>query len=162
MTIRYLFTLCLLPLFLIIISCSKNNSTSEHTDLTGTWEVDLSHNNHTATLKGEIVFTGNRYVYTWYQPDQAINTKSKQWYPVEMEQGNVIAEEPGVIALLADSYGIPSGSDNNKIEYVIKPSKSNYLIHYDIQDNKLIWMNDNNLDGDFYDSNEKLIYTRMK
>ncbi len=163
--IRKLPILFLLLLSLTIISCSNNRKTAEEIGIAGTWETNLSQNNTVSTLKGQVVFTGNRYIYTWYQLIENSNIRSKEWNPIEMEQGNVTVEKTGVMALLADSYGIPTHSDDtqrpDEIEYEIKPSKSNYLIHYEIANNQLVWMEDSNFDGDFDDANEMFIYTRV-
>lgn len=82
-----------------------------------------------------------------------------------MEQGNFIVEKPGVTPLLANSYRIPDHSVNSqsqdKTDYVIKSSKNDYLIHYEIKNDKLVWMEDSNFDCDFDDTNETFIYTRL-
>lgn len=157
--------LFLLPLCLVIISCSSNRETAEHFGIAGTWEVDLSQSSTASTLKGQVVFAGNRYVYTWYQLIEGSNIQSKEWSPIEMEQGNVTVEKTGVMALLADSYGIPTHNGDaqrpDEIEYELKPSKSNYLIHYEIENDQLVWMEDSNFDGDFDDANEMFVYTRV-
>jgi hypothetical protein len=158
--------LFLLPLSLAIISCSSNRETADNFGLAGTWEVDLSQGGTVSTLKGQVVFAGNRYIYTWYQLNDDSDVQSKEWNPIEMEQGNIIVEKAGVMALLADSYGIPSRNDDAQspdgIEYEIKPSKSDYLIHYEIENDQLVWMEDSNFDGDFDDANETFIYMRVK
>ena len=159
-------TLFLLSLCITILSCSGARKTAEDLGLAELWEVDLIQNNGISTLKGQVVFKGNRYVYTWYQLMNNANDQSKVWRPVEMEQGNINLEKAGVMELLADSYGIPIDNDNDqnrdKVDYVLTPSKSNYLIHYEIQNNKLTWMEDSNFDGDFDDVNEKYIYSHVK
>ena len=118
------------------------------------------------TLKGQVVFEGNRYIYTWYQLMDNANNQSKAWHPIEIEQGNINLEKAGVMELLADSFGIPTGNDNNqardKVEYALSPSKSNYLIHYEIHNDQLTWMEDSNFDGDFSDVNEMYIYSHIK
>lgn len=161
--IRYLLILFLLSL--TITSCSSNRDTAEYFGIAGTWEVDLTQGSNISTHKGQVVFKENRYVYTWYQQLEDSNIQSTEWSPVEMEQGNIIVEKPGVMELLADSYGITAHSDNAKnpdeIDYEIKPSKSDYLIHYKIQNDKLVWKEDSNFDGDFDDANETFIYTRL-
>ncbi len=88
---------------------------------------------------------------------------------MEMEQGNIVIEKPGIMKLLADSYGTPShfsdSQSQDEIDDILKPSKSDYLIHYEIQNDKLVWMEDRNLDGDFDDVDEfpeAMIYTRVK
>ncbi len=158
--------LFLLPLSLTIISCSTNRETAEYFGIAGTWEADLSQGSNVSTHKGQVVFAGNRYVYTWYQLMEGSNIQSKKWNPIEMEQGNIIVEKAGVMQLLADSYGIPAYSGDaqspDEIDYEIKPSKSDYLIHYEVQNNQFIWMEDSNFDGDFKDVNEMFIYTRVK
>ena len=163
--IRYQLTLFLLLLSSTITSCSSNRETAEYFGIAGIWEVDLSQDSSVSTHKGQVVFKENRYVYTWYQLLEGSNIQSTEWHPIEMEQGNIIIEKPGVMALLSDSYGIPAQSDNaknpDKIDYEIKPSKSDYLIHYKIQNDKLVWMEDSNFDGDFDDANETFIYTRL-
>ena len=54
-----------------------------------------------------------------------------------MEQGNIVAEKPGVMELLADSFGVPNrtGDAQNQDgkDYQLELSKSDYLIHYEIQ-----------------------------
>jgi hypothetical protein len=97
------------------------------------------------------------------------DNQSKKWTPIEMEQGNIIIDKPGIMELLADSYGQPSrigdSQSPDEIDYILKPSKSDYLIHYEIQNDKLVWMEDSNLDGDIDDIKkfpETMIYTRVK
>ncbi len=162
---RYQLILFLLLLSSTITSCSSNREAAEYVGIAGTWEVDLSQDSRFSTHKGQVFFKGNRYVYTWYQLLEGSNIQPTEWHAIEMEQGNIIIEKPGVMALLADSYGIPTHSDNAKnsdeINYEIKPSKSDYLIHYKIQNDKLVWMEDSNFDGDFDDANETFIYTRL-
>jgi len=164
--IRYRLILFLFLLSLTITSCSSNRDTAEYFGIAGTWEVDLTQGSKISTHKGQVVFKENRYVYTWYQHLEDSNTQSTEWSPVEMEQGNIIVEKPGVMALLADSYGIPArivnSQSQDKTDYVIKPSKSDYLIQYEIQNDKLVWKEDSNFDGDFDDVNEMFIYTRIK
>ena len=125
----------------------------------------MSQDSSIFTHKGQVVFKGDRYVYTWYQLPEGSHIQPTEWRAIEMEQGNIIFEKPGVMALLADSYGIPDRSGNSrsqdKTEYVIKPSKSDYLIHYEIKNDELVWMEDSNFDGDFDDVNEMFIYTRI-
>ena len=163
--IRYLLILFLFLLSLTITSCSSNPDTAEYFGIAGTWEVGLTQGSNISTHKGQVVFKENRYVYTWYQLLEDSNIQSTEWRPIEMEQGNIIVEKPGVMELLADSYGIASNSIDNQsqddIDYEIKPSKSDYLIHYKIQNDKLVWMEDSNFDGDFDDANETFIYTRL-
>ncbi len=162
---RYQLILFLLLLSSTITSCSSSKEAAEYFGIAGVWEVDLSQDSNVSTHKGQVVFKGNRYMYTWYQLLESANIQPTEWRAIEMEQGNLIVEKPGVIELLADSYGIParsaSSQDQDKIDYVIKPSKSNYLIHYKIQNDKLVWMEDSNFDGDFDDANETFIYTRL-
>lgn len=159
-------TFLLLTLCLAIASCSDNRKPAGLSDLAGTWEVNLSQSSDVSTHKGQVVFKDSRYVYTWYQLMEDSSTQSREWNPIEMEQGNVIIEQVGIMALLSDSYGIPirsSGIQNrDKIDYEIKPSKSDYLIHYETQNDTLVWMEDSNFDGDFDDVNEKFIYKRVK
>lgn len=147
--------LYLLPFSLIAGGCSNDNVTVEDLGLAGTWEVDLSPGRDVSTLKGQVNFTGNRYVYTWFQREEALNLQSEGWVPIEMEQGNVVIEAPGVMALLADFYGVPEHSDDvqsgGETGYKLEPSNSDYLIHYEIQNNQLVWKEDSNLDGDFDD-----------
>ena len=163
--IRYQLFLFLLFSSLTITSCSSKRETAEFIGIAGIWEVDLSQDSINSTHKGQVVFKGNRYVYTWYQLLEGSNIQSTEWRAIEMEQGNIIVEKPGVMMLLADSYGIPDRSGNSrsqdKTEYVIKPSKSDYLIHYEIKNDELDWMEDSNFDGDFDDVNEMFIYTRI-
>lgn len=150
-------------------ACSNSNIIVEDIGLAGTWEVDLSPDSDVSNFKGQVNFTGNRYVYTWYQLREDPNIQSKNWAPIEMEQGNIVVEKPGVIALLADSYGVPNRIDDmqsqNEMSYQLEPSKSDYLIHYEIQDDQLVWMEDANLDGDFddvFDFPETMTYTFVK
>ncbi len=166
---RYLPVLFLLPFFLVVVACDSNNVAVGDLDLAGTWEVDLSPNNNVSTHKGQVNFNGSRYQYIWYQLMKDSDIQSKKWTPIEMEQGNIVIEKPGIMELLADSYGQPSrvgvSQSPDEIDYALKPSKSDYLIHYEIQDDQLVWMEDSNLDGDFDDINdfpETMIYTRVK
>ncbi len=46
-----------------------------------------------------------------------------------------------------------NSQSQDKTDYVIKPSKNDYLIHYEIKNDKLVWMEDSNLVGDFDDVN---------
>ncbi len=163
--IRYQLILFFLLLSSTITSCSSNRETAEYFGIAGIWEVDLSQDSSISKYKGQVVFKGNRYVYIWYQLLEGSNIQSIEWRAIEMEQGNIIVEKPGVMMLLADSYGIPDRSVNAqsevKTDYVIKPSKNDYLIHYKIKNDKLVWMEDSNFDGDFDDVNEMFIYTRI-
>ncbi len=163
---RNYLTLILLSLCITILSCSGARKTAEDFGLTGLWEVALIQDNGISTLKGQVAFEGNRYVYTWYQLMDNANNQSKVWRPIEMEQGNINLEKAGVMELLADFYGIPVNNVNDqyrvKVDYELIPSKSNYLIHYEIQNNKLTWMEDSNFDGDFDDVNEMYIYSHVK
>lgn len=161
--------LFLLPFSLIVGACSNDNVTAEDIGLAGTWEVDLSPGRDVSSLKGQVNFTGNRYVYTWFQRMEAPNLQSENWVPIEMEQGNIVVEAPGVMALLADFYGVPDHSDDVQSEgetgYKLEPSRSDYLIHYEIQNNQLVWKEDSNLDGDFddvFEFPETMIYTFVK
>ena len=86
-----------------------------------------------------------------------------------MEQGNIVVEAPGVMALLADFYGVPDHSDDVQSEgetgYKLEPSRSDYLIHYEIQSDQLVWKEDSNLDGDFddvFEFPETMTYTFVK
>ncbi len=86
-----------------------------------------------------------------------------------MEQGKIVAEKPGVMELLADSFGVPNrtGDAQNQDgkDYQLELSKSDYLIHYEIQNNQLVWMEDSNLDGDFddvFEFPETVVYTLVK
>jgi hypothetical protein len=158
--------LFLLPFSLIIVACSHNTVTVEDVGLAGTWEVDLTPGRDVSTLKGQVNFTGNRYIYTWYQLKEASSLQTEHWVPIEMEQGNIVFEQPGVMALLADFYGVPELSDavqsQGEIGYKLEPSKSDYLIHYEVQNNQLVWKEDSNLDGDFddvFDFPETMTYT---
>lgn len=161
--------LFLLPFSLIVGACSNDKVTAEDIGLAGTWEVDLSPGHDVSTLKGQVNFTGNRYVYTWLQRIEAPNLRSEHWAPIEMEQGNIVVEAPGVMALLADFYGVPEYIDDvqsdGEISYKLEPSKSDYLIHYEVRDNLLVWKEDSNLDGDFddvFDFPETMTYTFVK
>ena len=162
--------LFLLPFSLIVGACSNNTVTVEDVGLAGTWEVDLTPGHGVSTLKGQVNFTGNRYVYTWYQLKEASGIQAEHWAPIEMEQGNIVIEEPGVMALLADFYGVPDHSDDvlsqqGGIGYKLEPSKSDYLIHYEVQKDQLVWKEDSNLDGDFddvFDFPEIMTYTFIK
>lgn len=155
--------------FLMVSSCSNNPITAEDIGLAGTWEADLRPNSDVSDLKGRVNFTGNRYVYTWYQLMENPHTQSRDWVPVEMEQGNIVVEKPGIVALLADFYGVPERVNaipgQGKLTYKLEPSKSDYLIHYEIQSNQLIWKEDSNLDGDFddiFEFPETMTYTLIK
>lgn len=44
------------------------------------------------------------------------DNRSKNWVPVEMEQGNIVIEKLGVMELLADSYGVNNFSVMFKIK----------------------------------------------
>ena len=133
---RYLAILILSPIFLLVSACNGNDVTTEDIGLVGIWEVDLSPDTDVSTFKGQVNFKGNRYVYTWYQLMEDPNSQSKNWAPIEMEQGNIVVEKPGVMELLADSYGVPYRIDGvqsqDETDYRLEPSKSDYLIHYKV------------------------------
>lgn len=164
---RFVIIIILSFLFFMIPACSDNNVTAEDIGLAGIWEVDLSPDDDTATFKGTVNFKGKRYVYTWYQLMENPNNRSKNWVPIEMEQGNIVVKKPGVMELLADSYGVNQtiGDFQNQQEtdYQLEPSNSDYLIHYEIRDKQLVWKEDSNLDGDFddvFEFPETVVYTR--
>ena len=166
---RHLPILFLLPIFLVVVACDRNHIVVGDLGLAGTWEVDLSPNSNVSAFKGQVNFNGSRYQYIWYQLMEDADIQSRKWMPIEMEQGNIVIEKPGIMELLADSYGTPShigdSQSQDEIDYILKPSKSDYLIHYEIQNDKLVWMEDRNLDGDFDDVNEfpeTMIYMRVK
>jgi hypothetical protein len=163
---RNVIILILSFLFFMVAGCSDNNVTAEDIGLAGIWEVDLSPDKDVSTFKGKVNFKGNRYVYTWYQLREDPDNRSKNWVPIEMEQGNIVVEKPGVMQLLADSYGVSNDSgdvQNQEVtNYQLEPSHSDYLIHYEIRDKQLVWKEDSNLDGDFedvFDFPETVIYT---
>lgn len=148
---------------------SLDNKSNDTALLQGKWEVALSTKTSpegTISKKGQVEFTDDTYSYRWHQ--KFVNPEGQiivDWSLSSQETGSYRAINGEMKWTVSSQGSAQFDSETNRWSTPqMQPANVSYDISYSLEGNQLILQEDNNLDGDFDDTEptpETLIYQRL-